>query len=193
MRSGTWTPNFEGEVLGVGGHAHDGGDRVHVQVNEQLNCDSFAKYAETPEFQFKPAMKMGGAAMGVATDHISSMKTCFFEENKIRKLDPSQKWRIQALYDYDKYPGNKNEAGKQEGIMAIAIMYVAIKPGTTLTESATPAAAAPAAPAAASAAKGLSLPKGLPKQSTAAPPMPGMPGMAAPKVNMVVNEEAYWE
>jgi len=80
-------------------------------------------------------MKMSGAAMGVATDHISSMKTCFFEENKVRKLDPSQKWRIQGMYDYDKYKGNKNEGGRQESIMAIAIMYVAIKPGTTLTGS----------------------------------------------------------
>jgi hypothetical protein len=115
-------------------------------------------------------MKMNGAAMGVATDHISSMHTCFFEENKVRKLDPSQKWRIQALYDYDKYKGNKNEAGRQESIMAIAIMYVAVKPGTTLTGSSN-AAAGGAAPAAGGAPKGL--PKGPAKGQRAA-------GSAAP-------------
>jgi hypothetical protein len=128
-------------------------------------------------------MKMNGAAMGVATDHISSMHTCFFEENKVRKLDPSQKWRIQALYDYDKFTGNKNEAGRQESIMAIAIMYVAVKPGTTLTGGSNAAAggaapggaATPAAPAAGGTPKGL--PKGFPKgqratggASAAAPP-----------------------
>jgi hypothetical protein len=95
---------------------------------------------------------MNGAAMGVATDHISSIHTCFFEEN---------------------------EAGKQESIMAIAIMYVAVKPGTTLTGGSNAAAggAAPggAATPAAPAAKGL--PKGFPKgqratggASAAAPP-----------------------
>lgn len=137
--------------------------------------------------------------MGVATNHISSMKTCFYDDNKVRKLDPSQKWRIQALYDYDKYPGNKDMKGKQEGIMAIAIMYVAIKPGTMLTGGAAPAPAAPAggaapapAPAAgAFAAKGL--PKAVPKgqgQSTAA--MPGMSGMGG-KRNYLADGEAYWE
>lgn len=206
-------PNFDGEVLGVGGHAHDGAATVQIQVNNQINCDSTVKYAETPEYVFKPAMKMEGAAMGVATNHISSMKTCFYDDNKVRKLDPSQKWRIQALYDYDKYPGNKDMKGKQEGIMAIAIMYVAIKPGTMLTGGAAPApaaaagGAAPAAPAGgaapapapaagAFAAKGL--PKAVPKgqgQSTAAPPtavMPGMPGMGG-KRNYLADGEAYWE
>jgi hypothetical protein len=139
-----------------------GGSNVHIQVNNAINCDSEAKYAETAEYQFKPAMKMNGAAMGVATDHISSMHTCFFEENKVRKLDPSQKWRIQALYDYDKYTGNKNEAGKQESIMAIAIMYVAVKPGTTLTSSSN-AAAGGAGPAGGAASAAGSPPKGLPK------------------------------
>lgn len=158
-----------------------GGHSLQVQVNQGVNCDSTAKYAETAEYQFKPAMKMNGAAMGVATDHISSMRTCFFEENKIRKLDPSQKWRIQGMYDYDKFTGNKNEAGRQESIMAIAIMYVAVKPGTTLTGSASAGAGAGAAGGAAPAAglpkgmagmaKGMAgLPKGQRGTTGAAPP-----------------------
>lgn len=132
-------------------------------------------------------MKMAGAQMGVAVDHVSSMKTCFFEENKVRKLDPSQKWKIQALYDYDKFPGNKNEAGKQEEIMAIAIMYVAVKPGTMLTaatSAAAPAADAGGAPAAGGAAlpPGAGRPKGLPPKGLGKgrPKLPQQPNPMAP-------------
>ncbi|QDS69560.1 hypothetical protein FKW77_007927 [Venturia effusa] len=201
ITSGSWTPNFEGEVLGVGGHLHDGGYTVQVQVNNALNCDSTAKYAETPEFQFKPAMKMG-AGMGMATDHVSSMRTCFFDDMKVRKLDPSQKWRIQAHYDYDKYAGNKDTAGKQEGIMAIAIMYVAVKPGTMLGGGAAPAAAGGQGGQTGqtpnrSPVKGVA--KGTPKTgsstTSSAPPMAGMPGMEGHKRKYLENGdgEAYWE
>lgn len=116
--SGTWKPNFDGEILGVGGHLHDGGATLKLHVNGQENCDSFAKYAEQAEFKFSPKMKMGNA-MGVATDHISSMRACYFEDLKVRKLSPDQSWKIVGHYDYDKFQGNKNERGRQESIMAM--------------------------------------------------------------------------
>lgn len=139
-------------------------------------------------------MKMSGPAMGVATDHVSSMKTCFFNENKVRKLDPSQKWRIQALYDYDKYPGNKNEAGKQESIMAIAIMYVAVKPGTMLTGSTVPAVEGAAAPVGADALGAAGMPKmaGMPKGLPKGPPKGQSSAPPAAKAGFV-DDGAYWE
>jgi hypothetical protein len=96
---------------------HDGGVSLDVNVGGQLNCKSSAKYGETSEYKFT-GMKMG-AAGGVATDHISSMNACYFEENRIRKLSPDQVWQIKGNYDYDTFSGNKNEKGRQESIMAM--------------------------------------------------------------------------
>jgi hypothetical protein len=96
---------------------HDGGASLSVMVNGQMSCDSVAKYGESSEYKFT-GMKMG-AAGGVATDHISTMIPCYHEENKVTTLSPDQTWQIKGNYDYDTYAGNKNEKGKQEGIMAM--------------------------------------------------------------------------
>lgn len=166
ISSGTWKPNFDGEILGVGGHMHDGGESVKIHVGNDITCNTVAKYAETSEYKFG-GMKMG-AAGGVATDHISSINACYFEEMKVRTLSPDQVWQIKGHYDYDTFAGNKNERGRQESIMAIALMYVAITPGTQLKGS---QAAAPAAPAALAAGAGAPAAKGIPKMPTP----PGFP------------------
>lgn len=64
----------------------------------------------------------------VATNHISQMSTCYYDEVAAvgRKLDPSQTWVIDGRYDYDKFEGNLDHDGEQSDIMAIAIMYVAV-------------------------------------------------------------------
>jgi hypothetical protein len=172
ISSGTWKPNFEGEILGVGGHLHDGGQVVNIQAGNVVTCASTAKYAETSEYKFG-GMKMG-AAGGVATDHISSMNTCYFEEMKVRTLAPDQVWQIKAHYDYDKSEGNKNERGRQESIMAIALMYVAITPGTQLR------GAQSAAQASSGGAAGMGAPKGSPKMSKGAPGTPKASSAAPP-------------
>ncbi|QDS72079.1 hypothetical protein FKW77_003155 [Venturia effusa] len=131
ITSKPWTPNFEGEILGVGGHLHDGGVDLQVQVAGQDNCVSKAGYGEKPEFIFKK-MTMGAAA-GMAEKHISSMSACYFNEQKVTQLLKSQSWQIKGNYDYDKFEGNKDD-GKQSSVMGIALMYVAMKdtakPGT---------------------------------------------------------------
>jgi hypothetical protein len=42
--SPAWTANFEGEVLGMGGHLHDGGMRLDVLVNNKIICSSMPYY-----------------------------------------------------------------------------------------------------------------------------------------------------
>jgi hypothetical protein len=61
-------------------------------------------------------------------NHISSMTTCYVPKLPLAQMKRSQEWQITARYDYDKFPGNK-ENGKQSTIMAIALMYVAIPAG----------------------------------------------------------------
>lgn len=72
-------------------------------------------------------MAMPGGEV-VATEHISKMSTCYYDEVATvgRKLDPSQSWVIDGRYDYDKFTGNLDHEGEQSDIMAIAIMYVAV-------------------------------------------------------------------
>lgn len=147
ISSGKWKPNFEGDILGTGGHVHDGGVKITVnyQQGKQL-CTSNAGYAEKNEYvsgghtmggvQSKP----GSHAHGVASKHISSMTQCYLSPTgeltkegswtglPIKSLSPDQSWYVSALYDYDKFEGNKNGKGSQDEIMAIALMYVAISP-----------------------------------------------------------------
>jgi hypothetical protein len=73
-------------------------------------------------------MRMG-AGMNYAEKHISSMTTCYNSELTTRKLSKDQSWMLKANYDYKKFAGNKGADGKQEGIMAIAIMYVVVPAG----------------------------------------------------------------
>jgi hypothetical protein len=117
ISSSPWTPNFSGENMGVGGHLHDGGINLEVNLNGALQCDSTAAYGERPEYVSSSNMKMGPAA-GIAEKHISSMRACYFNEIKTRQLSKGQSWQIKANYDYDKYPGNK-EGNSQASVMAM--------------------------------------------------------------------------
>jgi hypothetical protein len=42
--SPAWNANFEGEVLGMGGHLHDGGMRLDVLINNKVICSSLPYY-----------------------------------------------------------------------------------------------------------------------------------------------------
>jgi hypothetical protein len=135
VRTRTWKPNFEGRILGVGGHVHDGGIDLQIKYSatEEL-CNSRAAYAESKEYMSfgGGAGGMGGGShshmTGLAMNHISSMTTCYVPKLPLAQMKRSQEWQITARYDYDKFPGNK-ENGKQQTIMAIALMYVAIPAG----------------------------------------------------------------
>jgi len=149
IKSGSWTPNLDGEILGVGGHLHDGGVDLQVKDTSGVQCNSYAKYGETPEY-VQPKMAMPGMAghaeAGAADKHISSMHACYFDEIKNRKISKGQgSWHITAQYDYDKFPGMK-EDGKQSSIMGIALMYVAVSPGGSSAPAKTGGAAKGSAP-----------------------------------------------
>jgi len=49
ISSSPWTANFEGEVMGVGGHIHDGGVNLEVVNNGQVVCNSSAWYGSNEE------------------------------------------------------------------------------------------------------------------------------------------------
>jgi hypothetical protein len=109
-------------------------------------------------------MKMGEAA-GMADKHISTMKACYFGENKVQKLSADQSWTINGRYNYDQFPGNKDH-GKQASVMAIAIMFVAVEPGTTLRGGSSSGGGGPKGMGGLKGAGG-GAPKGLPRAAAA--------------------------
>jgi hypothetical protein len=145
----TWTANIEGEILGAGGHMHDGGTHVSLTVDGKEVCKSDATYGKSakggmggpPVATTKvdgPGAGMGGSAgtTGVkdasghshssATDmeHIIKMSGCPGEKMPINKLVKGQKWKLSAYYDLDAHQGMKNGKGMQENVMGISIMYI---------------------------------------------------------------------
>jgi hypothetical protein len=120
-----WQPDFEGDIVIAGGHLHDGGDRVQLEVDGQNVCTSVAGYGERPEFVAKSSVGHGGGA----TVHLSSMTLCSPNAGtmKVRRVSKSQRWQLRAEYDYGKNKGNHHGDGKQANVMGIAIMYVRLK------------------------------------------------------------------
>jgi hypothetical protein len=131
-----WVPNFAGKILGVGGHLHDGGIAVNVNYNTgKTLCSSKAGYAEKDEFIQKNTMNhgsSGGQGHGASPKHISSMSTCYLDQTlPVTQLSKDQSWYVEGVYDYAKFDGMKDSSGLQSEVMAIALMFVAVKPGVT--------------------------------------------------------------
>jgi len=144
ITSGRWSPNVTGKILGVGGHLHDGGISIDINYGTgKTLCTSKAAYGETTEYinwggkKGMGGMNMkrsaGAAAMGVAEKHISSMTECYVGRDTmpIKNVEKGQSWYVTANYDYSKHEGNKDSRGHQQEVMAIALLYVAVKPGGT--------------------------------------------------------------
>ncbi|KAF2403656.1 hypothetical protein EJ06DRAFT_527256 [Trichodelitschia bisporula] len=122
-----WTANFDGEVLGAAGHLHDGGDRITLEADGKLACDSKATYGGDPAFiNTKPGMG-GGGHHASATEHISHMSICAGPSFLVKTVKKGQAWDLKGYYDYDKYKGMRHEDGAQSNVMGIAIMFVRVK------------------------------------------------------------------
>jgi len=138
-----WTASFEGEIIGVGSHLHDGGVGTDIYIGSTSICSSRAGYAETPEYIQKAGMGHGGSSGGHGghgdMPHISSMSLCYPEaipkgnarninaadKVGIARVQKGQSWYASGKYDYDKYGGMKSASGRQDEIMVISLIYVA--------------------------------------------------------------------
>jgi hypothetical protein len=111
-----WTSQYDGQMLYVSGHLHDGGTHLEVIENGKTLCDSQMKYGETPAFH-GPATELMGPMV-----HISSISNC----TDMGKISKGDKFHIKANYDFTKHPGMKNSKGELDEIMGIAEMYIAV-------------------------------------------------------------------
>jgi hypothetical protein len=126
-----WTANIEGDILGAGGHVHDGGTHLTLKVDGKEVCDAVATYGSGGGGMGGPAGGMGGGAMATGgkssasanpIEHITSMSACFGDKLGVQKLVKGQKWELEGFYDYKAHPGMKHDNGKQENVMAISIV-----------------------------------------------------------------------
>jgi hypothetical protein len=93
-----------------------------------LACDSVAKYGESSDYIFH-ATNASEMDSIVAEKHISSMSGCYNQIMPVKKLEKTQSWILKGNYDYSRFPGNTEKDGKQQDVMGLALMYVAVPSG----------------------------------------------------------------
>jgi len=121
-KSVPWRSTLNGPFIGVGGHLHDGGTNLTVDVNGQVVCNSEAKYATKPEYiSGGGGMDHGDGGMdhGGMMEHISEHTVCY----NIGQLKTGDVVGITANYD-DTQHAQMVHNGKLHNVMGIAIGYV---------------------------------------------------------------------
>jgi hypothetical protein len=118
-----WTPDFSGEILGAGGHVHDGGTSLKLSLDEKVLCDSKASYGGNKEYI---APSDGRTGSHGKIEHISSMTGCSGAvEFKNVTLKAGQHWKIEGFYDYDKHkPSAHRDGDDVDTVMGLALMYI---------------------------------------------------------------------
>jgi hypothetical protein len=133
----TWTANLKADILGAGGHLHDGGTHITLDVDGKQICDSVASYGIAQGNSSAGGGMMGGG-MGMrklarrdgpghgvsGAEHITNMTVCAGKTMGLDKIEKGQKWTITGYYDYDKHGGMKGSSGKQSNVMGIVVMLV---------------------------------------------------------------------
>lgn len=119
IESQPWKPNFEGEIVALVTHVHDGAVTLDIfSKPDRLVCGTTATYGANDKYLLPQRLRMGPEQWAVA--HISNMSQCTGEDMRRRKVDQirmAQNWFIRAKYDYDVHAGNANSFGVQEEIM----------------------------------------------------------------------------
>jgi hypothetical protein len=117
----SWTSTFDGDILGAGGHLHDGGTHLTIAADDKMVCDSQATYGATPAYVGKEMH------VGSAKEHISNMTFCMPPKLGVTELKRGQNWTIEAFYDLEKRKAVLHGDGSPDKVMGIALMYVRVK------------------------------------------------------------------
>jgi hypothetical protein len=111
-----WTSPYEGTILGIIGHMHDGGTNLRYYINDKLVCDSKAQYGQNSNFIERSNGRQGMNGM----PHISSMSGCVLP-GFLRKGDVIH---VTAEYDFAKYKGMNDNTGRVGEIMGVGAMLL---------------------------------------------------------------------
>jgi hypothetical protein len=136
-----WVANFDGEVLGAGGHLHDGGTQLDVIVDSKVICSSVPTYGTDEEaLQRANIAKSGGIAS--ARPGMSPSRRDLSEQMAIEDMLDEPKGKSQGRARARPAPGPPG-AGPPPAKSAAPPAAPAAKSGAAPTAAA--AAAAPTA------------------------------------------------
>jgi hypothetical protein len=124
LKSVPWRSTVAGQIIGAGGHLHDGGVHETIETNGQAWCDEATKYGTKPGYvESGEGMDHGDGGMdhGMPMDHISEHPVC---RPPLPTLKVGDTLGITGYYDDSVHPQMMHE-GKLHNVMAIAIIYVA--------------------------------------------------------------------
>jgi hypothetical protein len=120
VSSKPWKSNFDGKVLGMGGHLHDGGTNLEILWNNKVYCDSKASYGEKGMME-SPAMNDKRSLDKTKELHITSMTYCI----SMKEMKKGDVFQVKGKYDLTQHPAMINNM-KPEDIMAISLFYVMV-------------------------------------------------------------------
>jgi hypothetical protein len=118
INSTKWTSPYDGTIVNVDGHLHDGGTHLRVYQNGALLCDAAASYGETPGFVERSNGIQGEAGM----KHISHMNSC----EAMGPIKKGDVFHVQAEYDFKTHMGERNNRGKLGEVMGLTVFFVAL-------------------------------------------------------------------
>jgi hypothetical protein len=112
-----WTSLYDGDLLAMGGHLHDGGLNVQIFQNDKLICDSQAVYESGGDMKKR---WVGEDRMTVGDTHLAKMGGC----TMVGKVHKGDKFHVTASYDFVQHPGMVDKEGKLAPIMALGTMFI---------------------------------------------------------------------
>ena len=116
-----YTAVYNGSVLGMSGHLHDGGVLLTVSENNRVICNVKPTYGATAGYiDGSPMMNMPMGNMPMDMTHLSNMSTCVYPGNFVI----GDSFSISAYYNSSEYPLMLDASGQPEPVMGISIMYV---------------------------------------------------------------------
>jgi hypothetical protein len=122
VKSNPYTSTVSGQLIGAGGHLHDGGTHLTVERNGQVFCDGAALYGTKPGYTtpMAPGDDMDHSHGGAMT-HISEHPAC---RQNLPTINAGDRLSITGFYDDAQHP-QMVHGGRLHTVMAIAILYVA--------------------------------------------------------------------
>jgi len=112
-----WIVPYDGTIVSMLGHLHDGGTDIEFKLNNKSVCNSTASYGTQPDFVMK------GSSSNDTWQALSHMVDC----NDAQAVKKGDNLTITANYDLNKHPMRMGNTGEQETVMGLAFLHIAHK------------------------------------------------------------------
>jgi hypothetical protein len=113
-----WTSPYDGQVVSISGHMHNGGTHLRYYQNGQVLCDSKATYDPKNVAYIERANGLQGHN---GMEHIAEMSSCVMP-GRLKKGDIIH---VEAEYDFANHMGDTTNKGQPGDIMGLGVMFFA--------------------------------------------------------------------